>query len=716
MKQLVTLLIISFLPLLMIAQTTISGHVTDQKGAPIIGASIMIKGTYDGAISELDGQFSFTTQETGMVALQISYLGYETKSIQQEVEHLDELVLKLRESVVALDAVEITASTFKAGDNSKIAVLQPLDIVTTAGSMGDVVAAMQTLPGTQSNAEDGRLFVRGGEARETNIYIDGLRVFTPYTRTIGGTPSRGRFSPFLFKGVSFSTGGYSAEFGQGLSGVLDMNTIDDPNDTETNISLMTVGAGLGHTQKWDKQSLSLSGSYVNLTPYMALVPSRVNWIDPYAGFSGEAVYRLKLGDGLLKSYIAGDANSFMLSSENIDTKTEEFVNISNSNIYSNTSYRSPLGDHHSIFAGFSMGNNSDELKLDSTFRQEQNLNGIHARLSLKSYFGERLIAHYGVDVLHQKDGRKIYGELESRQSISRNWWSTFFEMDYYFSKNLAFKAGGRLEHHTLTGTTSFDPRITIAQNLSKNSQISAAYGQYTQEINSDFLFYDTDLFQEQSSHYLINYNYKTEKQILRVESYYKSYQNLLKYDNAIEGVIALDNSGDGYAYGIDLFWRANQLFKNVDCWISYSWLENKRRYLDFPVSATPQHATRHNLSVVSKIWMPKLKSQLGVTYNMTSGRPYEDPNTEGFMNERSKYFNNISLSWAYLISQQKILFVSVSNPTSFRNEFGYEFGRLPNEDGIYPGRLIRPNEDQFFFAGFFVTISTDKSKNQLNNL
>jgi hypothetical protein len=170
MKQLVTLLIISFLPLLMIAQTTISGHVTDQKGAPIIGASIMIKGTYDGAISELDGQFSFTTQETGMVALQISYLGYETKSIQQEVEHLDELVLKLRESVVALDAVEITASTFKAGDNSKIAVLQPLDIVTTAGSMGDVVAAMQTLPGTQSNAEDGRLFVRG-EKHVKRIFI-----------------------------------------------------------------------------------------------------------------------------------------------------------------------------------------------------------------------------------------------------------------------------------------------------------------------------------------------------------------------------------------------------------------------------------------------------------------------------------------------------------------------------------------------------------------
>ena len=154
----------------------------------------------------------------------------------------------------------------------------------------------------------------------------------------------------------------------------------------------------------------------------------------------------------------------------------------------------------------------------------------------------------------------------------------------------------------------------------------------------------------------------------------------------------------------------------MDFWISYSWLENQRNYRDFPEQATPSFATRHNLSVVSKIWMPKLRSQLGVTFNMASGRPYENPNTAGFLNEESSYFKNISLSWAYLISQQKILFVSVSNPTAFKNEFGYRYGQFPDEQGIYPSQLIRPNDDQFFFAGFFITLSEDKLKNQLNNL
>jgi len=202
-----------------------------------------------------------------------------------DVSTFRNLDIKLRESAATLDAVEISASTFKAGDNSKLAVLKPIDMVTTAGSMGDVIAAIQTLPGTQSNADDGRLFVRGGDANETKIYIDGLRVFSPYTRSVQGTPSRGRYSPFLFQGTSFSTGGYNTEFGQALSGVLDMKTIDNPNQTESNISLMTVGMALGHTQKGKKQSISFSGSYIDLTPYYLLAPSRLDFITAYLKYS-----------------------------------------------------------------------------------------------------------------------------------------------------------------------------------------------------------------------------------------------------------------------------------------------------------------------------------------------------------------------------------------------------------------------------------------------
>ena len=127
------------------------------------------------------------------------------------------LKITLRDDVNSLDTVTISAGSFSAGDNSKISVLKPLDIVTTASALGDFVGALQTLPGTTTVAEDGRLFVRGGDAGETQIFIDGIRVFTPYSPTTNNVPTRGRYSPFLFDGITFSTGGYSAEYGQALS-------------------------------------------------------------------------------------------------------------------------------------------------------------------------------------------------------------------------------------------------------------------------------------------------------------------------------------------------------------------------------------------------------------------------------------------------------------------------------------------------------------------
>lgn len=163
------------------------------------------------------------------------------------VSSMKDLKIKLKEDVNALDAVVLSAGTFQAGDNSKVNALKPLDVVTTASALGDFVGALQTLPGTATVAEDGRLFVRGGEAEETQIFIDGIRVFTPYSPTTNNTPTRGRYSPFLFDGITFSTGGYSAEYGQALSSVLLLNTIDEPDQEKTDIGIMTVGGTLGNT-------------------------------------------------------------------------------------------------------------------------------------------------------------------------------------------------------------------------------------------------------------------------------------------------------------------------------------------------------------------------------------------------------------------------------------------------------------------------------------
>src|SRR5690606_12689573 len=180
---------------------TISGKVTDPKGNAIPGANVFIEGSYDGTTTNETGTFNCTTSETGKQILVVSFLAYETAQIEIYVADAIYQNIKLKESVNSLVAVIITAGTFEAGDKARVSVLKPLDIVTTAGSAGDIVAALQTLPGTQTVGEDGRLYVRGGEADETQTFVDGIRVAQPYGATTAELPTRGRFSPFLFSGI-----------------------------------------------------------------------------------------------------------------------------------------------------------------------------------------------------------------------------------------------------------------------------------------------------------------------------------------------------------------------------------------------------------------------------------------------------------------------------------------------------------------------------------
>jgi len=703
------------------SQSTVTGVVLEKSGLPIIGANVFIEGSYDGTVTEVDGSFEFSTDLNGEQSLSVSYLSFETKNMTMDVSSMKGLKIELRESASTLDAVVISAGTFKAGDNSKLAVLKPLEIVTTAGSMGDVIAAIQTLPGTQANPDDGRLFVRGGDARETKIHIDGMRVFSPYSRTVAGTPSRGRYSPFLFNGVSFSTGGYDAEFGQALSGVLDMNTIDDPNQTETNLSLMTIGLGVGHTHKKEKSSISFSGSYIDFTPYYWLAPTKLDIKTPFKGFSGELVHRLHIGEGLLKNYIAGEWGIFKFSRNNINTNNVENLSVDNRNLYFNSTYSSILSDKHSFRLGFSSGYNQDEFKVDE-FVYDGTLLGVHFKAQMKTIYNDFFIVNYGAEYIQQKNTIALSEDSDFYfdDKVTRSIPAIFSSADYFFNKDLALKVGLRYEHNSLFNTNELDPRITMAYKLNKASQVSFAFGRYNQEIDEQYL-YEAPVFQnEKATHYLLNYNIKNDKHFLRLEGYYKSYRDLISYTG--ENVSSenrftdLANEGLGEAYGLDLFWRGDQIIKNVDLRVSYSWLQNERKYQSYPTFATPNFSTTHNFSFVTRTWFQGLNSQLGVTYSMASGRPYDNPNNDAFMAERSKPYHNISISWSYLITQQKILFLSVSNAPRFKNEFGRRYADNRNMQGVYPSELIRPNDDQFFFVGFFITLSEDKMKNQLDNL
>lgn len=698
-------------------QTTISGKVVDQKNQPIVGSNIYLEGTYDGATSDENGNFSFLTKETGIQNLIISMLSFETKSVVSDVSKLMNLQIKLRENVESLDTVIISAGTFEASDNSKVSVLKPLDVVTTASALGDFVGALQTLPGTSTVAEDGRLFVRGGSADETQIFIDGIRVFTPYTPTTNNIPTRGRYSPFLFDGITFSTGGYSAEYGQALSSVLLLNTVDEPDQEKTDIGIMTVGASLGNTQKWEKSSLSFNASYINLAPYLAIFKDRNDWKTPFQGAQGETVFRQRFNTGMLKFYAAFDTSKFELTQEDINIEEGLDFKLNNTNFYLNTSYKGSLGHSWSLQTGLSYTlADTDTGVQTSTINDVEN--SLHAKLKLKKRFSSRFKLSFGLEQF-LTDFEENYKDeiLDETYGYNNNISAAFTEADVVFSKKLALKLGLRADYSSIFSTMDVAPRGAIAYKSSENGQFSLAYGNFFQNPNSSILKFEQDLRAEQTSHYILNYQYVNKGKIFRAEAYRKDYDNLVKFDTDFSSFESnFNSSGVGYAQGLDLFWRDNTGIKNLDYWVSYSFLDTERDFRNFQNAAQPNFATKHNLSIVGKYWVDRWKSQLGISYVFSSGRPYTDPNTTEFLSERTKPFNNLSFNWAYLLSPQKILYFSVNNVLGLNNINGYQYANTPDINGQFDKRALKPAADQFFFVGFFWTISEDGRDNQLNNL
>ncbi|KXO01070.1 TonB-dependent receptor [Aequorivita aquimaris] len=717
MKISVITFLLAILPSLLLAQTTISGTVMDNKGMPVFGANVYLEGAYDGSTTEANGNFSFETTETGTQVLIISYVSFEPFKFVEDVTKMKNLKITLREDVNSLETVTISAGSFSAGDNSRISVLKPLDIVTTASALGDFVGALQTLPGTTTVAEDGRLFVRGGDAGETQIFIDGIRVFTPYSPTTNNVPTRGRYSPFLFDGITFSTGGYSAEYGQALSSVLLLNTIDESTQEKTDIAIMSVGAGLGHTEKWEKNSLSVNASYINLAPYIALLPDRNDWQKPFETASGEAVFRQKIGDGLLKVYGAFDTSDFELTQDDINQPDGTRFMLNNQNFYTNASYSEMLNKGWTIFGGGSYTYGKTKVGIDDANIKDVE-NSAHFKLKLKKRFSNRFKMNFGAEQF-VTDFNENYDDpnVDANLGFNNNISAAFTEADIIFSRKLALKLGVRGEYSELFSEFTISPRISFAYKTGKSSQLSLAYGDFFQQPESEVLKFTNSLEAQHTQHYIMNYQYSANNRIFRAEIYRKQYTNLVTYNDEFPDVnTTFLNNGDGYAQGLDLFWRDNNSIKNVDYWVSYSYLDTERKYRNYPIKAMPNFANTHNLSVVAKYWINDWKSQIGFSYQYGSGRTYTDLNEPGFLQKKTKGYNSLSLNWAYLISQQKILYASINNVFAFKNVNGYQYANTADANGNFARRELLPAADQFFFVGLFWTISDDGKDNQLDNL
>ncbi len=703
-KKVILLTLIS-VPELLFAQHLIKGKVIAGKDL-VAGANIFIKDTYDGTTSNQNGEFSFQTSEKGNVIIVVSFVGFEkseTPLFITNAEHV--LTIKLVEKPNELNTVTITAGSFEAGaDIKKVMILSSIDIATTAGADADIYSAIQTLPGTQAASQEEGLFVRGGAASETKTLFDGLWVQKPFLNDVPNVAQRGRFSPFEFKGTTFSSGGYSAQYGQALSSVLILESKDLADKTTSDIGVMTAGLTAGHTQRLKNSSFNVNASYFNLTPAFKVIKQNIDWVNEPQSIAIGGNYRVKTSQtGLLKIFTTNTTNSLKLNKQNLDPiNTKTLVDNKDKATYTNITYSEYLNDDWKINAGLGVNVEGNNFKLDSNLLiRYDNLN--QARLSLNGYINKKLQAKVGVDyILQIKDEKwnSISSYLEEQLT------STYLEFDYYFNYKWVLRAGARIEHSKYFNASKVVPRISMAYKHNKQHQYSIAYGQFVQSPSDVYLIRTNQLNFEQATHYLANYQFQTEKYIFRIEGYRKNYNQLVT-TNSTETVF--ENNGSGYAQGFDIFWRDRKSIKRGDYWISYSYLDTKRKYKDYPVLATPTFAAKHTLNIVYKEYVPKIQTQISATYTFATGRTYYNPNNTEFLKDKTNNYHNFSISASYLTSIKNhftVVFLSAGNIFGINNIYGYEY----SNDGTRR-MALEPNAARTLFVGMFISIGDDNVLN-----
>ena len=677
------------------AQVQLSGKVTDSQNNPLPGANVFIQNSYDGATTDSIGQFNFKTSQKGIQSLSASFIGYQPflRKLDLDSAEIISVNIILQESEDQIDEVVINAGAFEASDEKKAVVLRVFDIATTPSAQGDIFGALGTLPGVQKVGEDGRVFVRGGEGYETKTFMDGMLIASPYTSKMPDMPSRGRFSPLLFSGTLFSTGAYSAEYGQALSSIVDMKTNSIETENKSSISIMTVGVMGSTTKSNEKSSFSFNGDFLATALSNVINKQQVDWTKSPVTADGTIMFRQKAGEtGLYKLFGTFNTSSSGMIYPNIQTGTNQDILLNSSNIYLNNTYNSQLGEKWMIKSGLAFNYDHQNIDLDKD-RVITNQKMVQAKIGFSHFLNEQTELKFGADWVNFSYEQKIRMDGNFRLPFTNNELSGFAEMEYKLTKKFATRLGFRAESSSLLNGTTIVPRFSGAYKTGDHSQISLACGEFYQNPENDYLKFAPQLKPEKANHAVMTWQYLTELKTFRVEGYLKKYNNLVKYAKPLAtNPLDYNNLGTGHAEGVDIFWRDKETFKLTDYWISYSWINASRDYKDYTMSAVPTFVSEHNLSVVYKRFLPAINTYASLTYSFASSRPYHDPNFAGFMNSKTQSYNDISLSLTYLMElfgKQSVLHLMANNLAGFNNVYGYNFSNTQNAAGKYESTPIK---------------------------
>jgi hypothetical protein len=380
--------------------------------------------------------------------------------------------------------------------------------------------------------------------------------------------------------------------------------------------------------------------------------------------------------------------------------------LTNENIFFTTSFRYWLTNKLLFFTALSFSNNDDNIQWGSypVIRKDSRLQA-RTEVNYNPVHQFNLLAGAEVQRINYSE---LYDTLSG--AFDEILTAAYMEGEWKPINWFAIKLGARGEYSYLLNRFNAAPRISMAVKTGNWGQISAAGGMFYQLAPPAYLLegYRPDF--QLAVHYMLNYQLIKDDRTFRLEGYYKSYYDLIRekglpYDpNPYRYNFGMvDNSGGGYARGVDVFWRDKKSIKNFDYWISYSFIDTKRLYQNYLAKVTPDYISPNNLNVITKYFIEKIQTNISLSYNYATGRHYYNPDNPVFFGDKAPDYHNLAATIAYLLTVKKVfmvIYLSGDNIINRHNILGYRYS--DNGDTRYP--ILPPTYASIFF-GFNLSLS-----------
>ncbi len=233
------------------------GFVRDaDTGEPLIGANVVIQGTYLGAATDVDGYFYIINVPVGEYTVEVSMIGYQTvihPGVKILLDQTTKLEFKLKPQAIEGEAVIVTAEqelkVEKDVTSKKVIVerkeIQSLpvrdfsDLVEAQAGIIRIEGSLKGIPGFENRGIE-ELHVRGGRAAEVGYMVDGMYTENPI---YGGRYKGIQLNKFAQEQVDFRTGVFDAQYGDAMSAIINVITRSGSDHLEGNLNVETSAFG-----------------------------------------------------------------------------------------------------------------------------------------------------------------------------------------------------------------------------------------------------------------------------------------------------------------------------------------------------------------------------------------------------------------------------------------------------------------------------------------